>query len=46
MQSNRFEINTFEELKCISDQLRMKISMLLIEREMTATEIGKHLNIP
>jgi DNA-binding transcriptional regulator GbsR (MarR family) len=24
----------------------MKISMLLIEREMTATEIGKHLNIP
>ncbi|WP_436884588.1 ArsR/SmtB family transcription factor [Mammaliicoccus sciuri] len=46
MQPNRFEINTFEELKCISDQLRMKISMLLIEREMTATEIGKHLNIP
>ena len=46
MQSNRFEINTFEELKCISDQLRMKMSMLLIEREMTATEIGKHLNIP
>gem|GEM_PF-1278935 len=46
MQPNRFEINTFEELKCISDQLRMKMSMLLIEREMTATEIGKHLNIP
>ncbi|MEK4395133.1 winged helix-turn-helix domain-containing protein [Mammaliicoccus sp. FSL K6-3158] len=46
MQPNRFEINTFEKLKCISDQLRMKISMLLIEREMTATEIGKHLNIP
>ncbi|MBV5104932.1 ArsR/SmtB family transcription factor [Mammaliicoccus sciuri] len=46
MEPNRFEINTFEELKCISDQLRMKMSMLLIEREMTATEIGKHLNIP
>ncbi|HAL10201.1 MULTISPECIES: ArsR/SmtB family transcription factor [Mammaliicoccus] len=46
MEQNRFEINTFEELKCISDKLRMEISMLLIEKEMTATEIGKYLSIP
>ncbi|MCE5008024.1 ArsR/SmtB family transcription factor [Staphylococcus equorum] len=46
MEYKRYEINTFEELKCISDKLRMKISMLLIEKEMTATEIGKKLDIP
>lgn len=46
MENKRFEINTFEELKCISDKLRMEISMLLIEKEMTATEIGKKLEIP
>lgn len=46
MEQNRFEINTFEKLKCISDKLRMEISMLLIEKEMTATEIGKYLSIP
>ncbi|MES3714466.1 winged helix-turn-helix domain-containing protein [Staphylococcus ureilyticus] len=46
MMHNRYEIKTLEELKCISDKLRMEISMLLIEKEMTATEIGKKLNIP
>lgn len=46
MENKRYEINTFEELKCISDKLRMEISMLLIEKEMTATEIGKKLEIP
>lgn len=46
MECKRYEINTFEELKCISDKLRMKISMLLIEKEMTATEIGKKLDLP
>ena len=46
MEYNRYEINTFDELKCISDKLRMEISMLLIEKEMTATEIGKKLEIP
>lgn len=46
MAVHRYEINTFEELKCISDKLRMEISMLLIEKEMTATEIGKKLDIP
>lgn len=45
MEYKRYEINTFEELKCISDKLRMEISMLLIEKEMTATEIGKKLGI-
>lgn len=27
----QFQVNTFEQLKCISDELRMRISILLIE---------------
>ncbi|MCE4956827.1 winged helix-turn-helix domain-containing protein [Macrococcoides caseolyticum] len=42
----QFQVNTFEQLKCISDELRMKISILLIEKEMTVTDIAKQLDIP
>ncbi|QYA45743.1 winged helix-turn-helix domain-containing protein [Macrococcoides bohemicum] len=42
----QFQVNTFEQLKCISDELRMRISILLIEKEMTVTDISKQLNIP
>ncbi|WP_414043413.1 ArsR/SmtB family transcription factor [Macrococcus sp. EM39E] len=42
----QYQVQTFEQLKCISEALRMKISILLIEKEMTVTDIAKQLNIP
>ncbi|API88082.1 hypothetical protein BKP56_01500 [Marinilactibacillus sp. 15R] len=42
----KYLIENYDQLKVISDSLRVKIVIMLIEKEMTVTEIGKETNLP
>lgn len=44
--NEKFLIETYDQLKVISDSLRVKIVVMLIEKEMTVTEIGKAIKLP
>ncbi|WP_313467086.1 ArsR family transcriptional regulator [Carnobacterium sp.] len=44
--NNKYLITTYTQLKTISDPLRVQIIILLIEKEMTVTEIGKTIQLP
>ncbi|MER2174780.1 MAG: winged helix-turn-helix domain-containing protein [Carnobacterium sp.] len=41
----RYIIKNYTQLKTISDPLRVKIVTMLIEKEMTVTEIGKEIGL-
>ncbi len=42
---NRYIIDTYTQLKTISDPLRVKIVSMLIEKELTVTEISKKIGL-